>query len=164
MGRESPLRIHSKKRSVVSKNKAVSTAGGIRSRARFLTTNRRERSYTMPDWLINIVTVPPSDPESPTAAFTPVTQQVLVADNITWSNRTGTTHEVVPVSPIPPSWAASFGVNPVPAGESSNPTYSVIAPVQLDPNTGQPAKDAKGNTIPIYGTVKYQCKLHPDEF
>lgn len=117
----------------------------------------------MPDWLINIVSVTPAQPGDPTAKFDPSTQQCLEADNVTWSNRTGTTHEVVPVSPTPPSWAASFGVDPTPANESSNPTYSVVAPVVLDPNTGQPAKNAQGATTPIYGTVTYQCKLHPNE-
>jgi plastocyanin len=131
-----------------------------------LTVNTRDRSYTMPDWLINIVSVTPADaaidPEIPAAAFNPTTQEVLEGDNITWSNRTGTPHEVVPVSPAPPSWAESFGVNPIPAHESSNPTYSVIVPLELDA-TGELKKDDEDKTIPLYGTVTYQCKLHPNE-
>jgi plastocyanin len=112
----------------------------------------------MPDWLINIVSVTPT-----TAAFNPETQDCLAGDNITWTNKTDTSHQPVPLNPKPPAWSASFGVNAVPAGQSSNPTYSVVAPVQLDPNTGQPVKDANGKTIPVYGPVTYQCKNHPNE-
>jgi plastocyanin len=117
----------------------------------------------MPDWLIEIVPVIPTDSGGPNAAFEPSTQQVLAGDNITWTNRTEDQHQPVPVNPKPPSWTAAFGVNPVPPDQSSNPTYSIVAPVLLDPNTGQPAKDANGNTIPIYGPATYQCKFHPNE-
>jgi plastocyanin len=115
----------------------------------------------MPDWLIEIVSVTPTEPGGPTAAFKPATQQVLVGDNITWTNRTDDPHQPVPVSPKPPSWPAAFGVNEVPPDQSSNPTYSVVAPVQLDSN-GQPVL-VNGKTVPVYGPATYQCKNHPNE-
>lgn len=116
----------------------------------------------MPDWLIEIVPVTPTEPGGPTAAFLPATQDVLAGDNITWTNRTDEPHEMEPVSPKPPSWTGNFGVAPVPPDQSSNPTYSIVAPVQLDSN-GQPAKDANGKTIPVYGPATYRCKIHPNE-
>ena len=116
----------------------------------------------MPDWLIEIVSVTPTTPGGPTAAFQPATQDVLAGDNITWTNRTDDQHQPEPVSPKPPSWTGNFGVNPVPPDQSSNPTYSVVAPVQLDSN-GQPAKDANGKTIPVYGPATYRCKFHNNE-
>jgi|SRR5947209_12738399 len=100
----------------------------------------------MPDWLIEIVPVTPTDPNGPTAAFKPATQDVLAGDNITWTNKTNHPHQPVPLNPATPAW----GVNSCPAGQSSNPTYSVKAPV-----------DSGGN--PIYGPVTYQCKDHPKE-
>ncbi|MEA2328460.1 MAG: hypothetical protein QOE68_3419 [Thermoanaerobaculia bacterium] len=127
----------------------------------------------MPDWLIEIVSVTPTKPGDPTAAFKPDNQdppdeqQVLVGDNITWTNRTDDAHQPVPVSPKPPSWPASFGVDPVPPDQSSNPTYSVVAPVQVDPKTGEVVyvkdKNGKDVTTPVYGIVTYQCKSHPNE-
>jgi hypothetical protein len=100
----------------------------------------------MPDWLINIVSVPkdPTNPDAPTAKFDPSPQQCLQADNITWSNRTGDPHTPVPSDPAAVPW----GVNQIPAGESSNPTYSVLAPV------------SGGN--PVYGIVKYHSLEQPD--
>ena len=115
----------------------------------------------MPDWLIEIVPVNASDPSGP-AAFQPATQQVLVGDNITWTNRTDIKHQPVPLNPKPKAWPASFGVDPVPPDQSSNPTYSVVAPVELDSN-GEPKKDSNNKTIPVYGPVTYQCKDHPNE-
>jgi plastocyanin len=115
----------------------------------------------MPDWLIEIVSVTPTEPGGPTAAFIPATQQVLVGDNITWTNRTDDPHQPVPVSPKPPAWPAAFGVDEVPPDQSSNPTYSVVAPVQLDSN-GQPVL-VNGKTVPVYGPATYQCKIHPNE-
>jgi plastocyanin len=100
----------------------------------------------MPDWLIKIVTVTPANPGDPTAAFDPATQDALAGDNITWRNNTGASHRPVPLNPPTPAW----GVNAVPAGQSSNPTYSVKAPV-----------DSGGN--PIYGPVTYKCESHPNE-
>ena len=111
----------------------------------------------MPDWLIEIVSVTPT-----TAAFQPATQDVLVGDNITWTNRTDETHQPVPLNPKPLAWPASFGVDPVPPDQSCNPTYSVVAPVVLDAN-GQPVLDSNKKTTPVYGPVTYQCKNHPNE-
>jgi|GEM_PF-1371598 len=117
----------------------------------------------MPDWLIEIVSVTPTEPGGPTAAFKPATQDVLVGDNITWTNRTDVSHQPVPLNPKPLAWPASFGVDPVPPDQSCNPTYSVVAPVQLDSN-GQPVIDPNTKkTIPVYGAVTYQCKDHPNE-
>jgi plastocyanin len=110
----------------------------------------------MPDWLIEIVSVTPT-----TAAFQPATQDVLVGDNITWTNRTDISHQPVPLNPKPLAWPASFGVDPVPPDQSCNPTYSVVAPVQLDAN-GQPVL-VNNKTVPVYGPVTYQCKDHPNE-
>ena len=100
----------------------------------------------MPDWLIEIVSVTPANPGDPTAAFNPATQDVLQWDNITWKNSTKGEHQPVPLNPPTPAW----GVDPVPAGESSNPTYSVKAPVD-------------GNNKPIYGPVTYKCAKHENE-
>jgi len=98
----------------------------------------------MPDWLINIVSVTPANPGDPTAKFDPSPQTCLQGDNITWSNRTDDPHTPVPSDPA----AAPWGVDQIPAGESSNPTYSVLAPQ----SGGQP----------VYGIVKYQSKEHPE--
>lgn len=100
----------------------------------------------MPDWLIKIVSVTPTNPGDPTAAFDPATQDVLAGDNVTWNNKTDSEHQPVPLNPPTPAW----GVNAVPAGQSSNPTYSVKAPLD-------------GTNKPIYGPVTYQCKNHPKE-
>jgi plastocyanin len=100
----------------------------------------------MPDWLIEIVPVTPANDGDPTAAFEPATQDVLAGDNITWSNRTDEAHQPVPLNPSTPAW----DVDSCPAGESSNPTYSVRAPVD-------------GSGKPVYGPVTYQCQNHPDE-
>jgi plastocyanin len=99
----------------------------------------------MPDWLINIVSVTPVNPGDPTAAFSPSTQQVLEADNITWSNRTDDVHQPVCSDTTVTPW----GVDPVPAGESSNPTYSVVAP--------------QSGGSPVYGLLTYHCQNHPGE-
>ena len=115
----------------------------------------------MPDWLIEIVSVTPTEPGGPTAAFVPATQDVLVGDNITWTNRTDDEHALEPVSPKPPSWTGNFGVDPVPPDQSSNPTYSLVAPVQLDSN-GQPVL-VNGKTVPVYGPATYRCKIHTNE-
>jgi plastocyanin len=115
----------------------------------------------MPDWLIEIIPVNSTDPDGP-AEFQPAIQEVLAGDNITWTNRTGIEHQPVPVTPTPPSWAASFGVNPIPAEQSSNPTYSVVAPVEIDPNTGQPVL-VDGATVPVYGLATYRCQKHENE-
>ncbi|MEA2336526.1 MAG: hypothetical protein QOE82_533 [Thermoanaerobaculia bacterium] len=101
----------------------------------------------MPDWLINIVSVTkdPNNPDAPAAKFDPSPQLCLQADNITWSNRTDDPHTPVPSDPTAPAW----GVNEIPGHESSNPTYTVLAPV------------SGGN--PVYGIVTYHCQNHPDE-
>ena len=103
----------------------------------------------MPDWLIKIVSVPkdPEKTDAPTAKFDPSSQMVLASDNITWSNQTDDPHQPVPLDPTAPAW----GVDEVPAHQSSNPTYSVVAPV--DPTTKKP----------VYAPVSYYCKNHPKE-
>ena len=99
----------------------------------------------MPDWLINSVSITPANPGDPAAKFDPSPQQVLEADNITWSNRTGETHQPVPSDPNATPW----GVNPIPPEQSSNPTYSVAAP--------------QSGGSPVYGIVEYHCQNHPKE-
>jgi plastocyanin len=99
----------------------------------------------MPDWLIEIIPVDSKDPKGP-AEFQPAIQEVLAGDNITWTNRTDDAHQPVPLNPPTPAW----GVDSCRAGQSSNPTYSVKAPV---------GSDGK----PIYGPVTYQCQKHPNE-
>ena len=96
----------------------------------------------MPDWSIKITPVSPSNPTGP-AQFDPATQQCLGSDNISWNNQTGLTHQPWPLGSNGQPAATGWGVDPVPAGASSNPAYSVDTPT--------------ANT-----TVKYCCKIHPD--
>ena len=97
----------------------------------------------MPDWLIKIVSVTPTNMDDPTAAFLPTTQQCLSGDNITWKNQTDDEHQPWPLGPDGKPAATGWGVNPVAPGTSSNPTYSVA-------------------TSPK-GIVKYCCKKHTSE-
>jgi hypothetical protein len=97
----------------------------------------------MPDWSIKIVSVSAANPKGP-AKFQPATQECLGSDNISWNNQTGITHQPWPLGPDGQPAAKGWGVKPVPAGESSNPAYSVPTPTK--------------NTI-----VKYCCKKHPTE-
>ena len=97
----------------------------------------------MPDWSIKITPVSASNPNGP-AQFSPASQQCLGSDNISWNNQTGITHQPWPLGTDGKPAATGWGVNPVPAGESSNPAYSVATPT--------------ANT-----NVKYCCYIHPEE-
>lgn len=112
----------------------------------------------MPDWSIKIV--PASSGTG--AAFQPDLQgykpgDALIAqqdDLVTWSNMTKHTHQpwmtdsnYNPLSDaaVLPRGSANYMSDPIPAGESSRPSYDVSQP---------PAQ-------PNSWTVYYFCKLHP---
>jgi plastocyanin len=96
----------------------------------------------MPDWSIKIVPVTPSNPAGP-AQFNPSPQPCLVSDNISWNNQTDEEHQPWPLGSDGQPAATGWGVNMIPAGQSSNPSFSV------------PASPT--------GIVKYCCKKHQTE-
>jgi len=112
----------------------------------------------MADWSVKIV---PSY-SGTGAAFIPDLQgyqqgdplQAQQDDLVTWSNTTNDTHQpwptdasynLLPDSQVLPRGSANYLSDPIPAHESSRPSYDVVQP------SGKP------NTWTIY----YCCKLHP---
>jgi hypothetical protein len=117
----------------------------------------------MPDWKINIDTVPGG------AAFVPAVAgakpgdplNAMQDDLVTWANNTGQTHQPWPATsswaPLPddqvPRTSPLYLSDPIDAGGSSRPTYDVSQPAPVPPAT----------TGPTQWTVYYVCKIHPSE-
>jgi hypothetical protein len=114
----------------------------------------------MPDWSIKIV----SANSGSGAAFQPDLHgyqqgDALIAqqdDLVSWNNTTGDTHQPWPTDSsynplseavVMPRGSANYLSDPIPAGESSRPSYDVAQPVTSPP--------------PNSWTVYYYCKLHP---
>ena len=99
----------------------------------------------MPDWSIKIV---PSD-SGVGAAFVPDLQgyqqgDALPAqqdDLVSWNNTTKDTHRIGLLNDSATKLAGTFETDPIPAGESSKPSYDTA---QL-------------------GTITYYCMIHPKE-
>ncbi|MGH9823154.1 MAG: cupredoxin domain-containing protein [Blastocatellia bacterium] len=98
----------------------------------------------MADWSIKIV---PGSDEA--AEFVPDLKGYQAGDPlpaqqddlVSWNNTTNKTHQITAVPPTnSPTGYLEFTTDPIPAGESSRPSYDV-AP----------------------GTVNYFCKLHDNE-
>lgn len=113
----------------------------------------------MPDWSIKIV----RSESGKGAAFIPDLigarsgdpLEAQQDDLVTWNNTTNKTHQPWPTdsnyNPLPdsqvPRGSANYLSDPIPAGESSRPSYDVAQPA------GTPAT----------WTVYYCCKNHPNE-
>jgi len=114
----------------------------------------------MPDWSIKIV---PS-PTGGGAAFQPDLHgarpgdplRTMQDDLVTWNNTTGQTHQPWPAtpewSPFPKDQVQrgtpNYLSDPIPAGQSSRPSYDVAQPTDTTPP-------------PTTWTVYYVCALHP---
>ena len=115
----------------------------------------------MPDWSIKIV---PS-PIGTGAAFQPDLQgaapgdplRTMQDDLVTWNNTTGQTHQPWPAgpdfSPFTPDQVQrgtpNYLSDPIPAGQSSRPSYDVAQPTDTPPP-------------PATWTVYYVCAVHPN--
>ena len=113
----------------------------------------------MPDWSIKIV----STGSGARAAFVPDLVgakpgdplQAQQDDLVTWNNTTKQTHQPWPTDshykPLPdsqvPRGSANYLSDPIPAGQSSRPSYDVAQP----------------DDEPETWTVYYCCKQHPTE-
>jgi hypothetical protein len=117
----------------------------------------------MPDWSIKIVK------SGSGAAFQPDIQGYNPGDPlpaqqddlVTWNNTTKKKHQpwptdsnynLLPSSEVPPT-GPNYLSNPIPAGQSSRPSYDVAQPTP--PVTTPPTPP------PQSWTVYYACKLHP---
>jgi hypothetical protein len=119
----------------------------------------------MPDWSIKIVAASSGGG----AAFAPdITGygpgDPLPAqqdDLVSWNNTTDETHQPWPTdssynplseAEVLPRGSANYLSDPIPAGQSSRPSYDVAQPPPTPPQTNPPNE----------WTVYYFCKLHPD--
>lgn len=113
----------------------------------------------MPDWSIKIVQTKKG------AAFQPDLQGYKPGaplpaqqdDLVTWANTTGQTHQpsmtdssYKPITPDPARGTGNYMSDPIPANQSSRPSWDVIGPPANNPNAQS-------------WTIYYFCKLHPNE-
>ena len=115
----------------------------------------------MPDWSVKIVPLPTGEG----AAFQPDLQgavpgdplRTMQDDLVTWNNTTGQTHQPWPAgpdfSPFTPDQVQrgtpNYLSDPIPAGQSSRPSYDVAQPTDTTP-------------APATWTLYYVCAVHPN--